>query len=111
MLAPLLALAMQLPSDQGSGSGLYADCKVYLSIADDLKGSTANDLQAGVCIGYISGFTDSVNGDHICASDATMGTIVRVYIAYMDKNPKLFDAPRAVGLDLALKDAYRCPAK
>jgi hypothetical protein len=111
MLAPLLALAMQLPSDQGSGSGLYADCKAYLAIADNPKTSSANDLQAGVCIGYISGFSDSTNGNNVCVSDATMGTIVRVYVAYMDKNPKLFDAPRAVGVGLALKDAYPCPAK
>jgi len=111
MLAPLLALAMQLPSDQGMGSGLYADCKLFVSGMDNPGSTTAHDFQAGTCIGYISGYSDAANDEHFCASTATMGTIVRVYLAYMDKNPKMFDLPRGYGLELALRDAYPCPVK
>jgi hypothetical protein len=109
MLAPLLALAMQI-SDASKGSALYSECKAYISYIDK-TGPSSNDFEGALCIGYISGFSDSANGDHFCASEATMGTIVRVYIAYMDKNPKLFDAPKAVGLDSAMREAYPCPIK
>jgi len=110
MLAPLLALAMQLPSDQGNGSGLYSACKAYVSFIDR-TGQPSREFDEGTCIGYVSGYADSGNDERFCASEATMGTIVRVYLAYMDKNPKLFDMPRAYGLELALRESYPCPAK
>ena len=36
---------------------------------------------------------------------------MRVYVAYMDKYPKLMDLPRSAGLELALVTAYPCPRK
>jgi hypothetical protein len=46
-----------------------------------------------------------------CAQSATVGTIAKVYIAYMDKNPKMFDEREGTGFISALQEAYPCPAK
>jgi len=101
---------MQLPNDPGSGSGLYAACKAWVAFIDKTA-QERNPSEEMFCIGYVSGFSDSATGEHFCASDATMGTIVRVYLAYMDKNPKMFDLPRGIGLELALRESYPCPVK
>jgi hypothetical protein len=69
-------------------------------------------LDAGVCLGYMGGFAETrVAAKSLCAPSASAGALVRVYIAYMDKYPKLMDEPRWVGVGLALEDAYGCPVK
>jgi hypothetical protein len=47
----------------------------------------------------------------ICVTGATKSTVVRVYLAYMDKHPKLFDVPKQIGLGLALRESYPCRAQ
>jgi hypothetical protein len=42
---------------------------------------------------------------------ASDGTLSRIYVAYMQKNPKLLDEYKGTGLFLALRDAYPCPVK
>jgi hypothetical protein len=41
----------------------------------------------------------------------SMGTVIRTYVAYMEKNPKLLEAYRGVGLHMAILEAWACPAK
>ena len=40
-----------------------------------------------------------------------LGTIVRVYVAYMQKTPKEMDEDKHVGLLHAIVGAYPCPTK
>jgi hypothetical protein len=113
MLVPLLALAMQTPADLAKGSALYSECKSYISLIDKSRDiDTGGMLDAGICLGYISGVAEArMAAKNLCATSATTATMVRVYVAYMDKYPKLLDGPRWVGVGLALEDAYACPAK
>jgi hypothetical protein len=67
-------------------------------------------MDGGRCLGYLAGFADAA-GERFgfCVKGTTTGTLARVYVAYMDKNPKLFDEPESVTVDFALADAYPCP--
>jgi len=47
----------------------------------------------------------------LCIKDARVGTIIRVYVAYMQKNPKLLDDLKIFGVIEAMKDSYSCSAK
>jgi len=111
MLIPLLAIALLGPPDRGSI--LYADCKSFVAVLDDTANqSYTNALGGGRCAGYIEGMLDGANGLRgFCVGSATTGTIARVYVAYMDKNPKMFDEREGTGFMSALQETYPCPAK
>jgi hypothetical protein len=51
----------------------------------------------------------SVEPSTICLGGASMGTTIRVYVAYMDKNPKLMDEWMITGVGRALRENYPCP--
>ncbi len=63
-----------------------------------------------LCVAYIDGFTDGLNleRDTVCVVGASLGTLSRVYISYMEKNPRLLDEHKVVGLRRALLDIYPC---
>ena len=111
MLVPLLALAILAPTDKGST--LYTDCKAFVAM---LNGNAKQEYSVAAsafrCAGYVDGIMDGADGLRgFCASNASTGTIVRVYIAYMDKNPKMFDEREGTGFMSALQEAYPCPMK
>jgi hypothetical protein len=62
------------------------------------------------CLGYIGGYIDGTNrlGEYVCVRSATLNTVVRVYVAFMQRNPKLMDEAKSLGVLLALKDSYSC---
>ena len=111
MLVPLLAFAMLAPPNVGSS--LYADCKSFVAVLDDTANQNHHDtLGAGRCSGYIEGMLDGANGLRgFCVGSATLGTIARVYIAYMDKNHKMLDEREGAGFMSALQETYPCQAK
>ena len=111
MLIPLLTLALYLPATDSMGSALYRDCKADIRVMDSSTGGESSDLNpAEDCIQYVAGFTDALTISHqICPPDGvSRATLIRIYIAYMDKYPKLFDQDRAMGLWGALAGAYPC---
>jgi hypothetical protein len=65
------------------------------------------------CFGYFEGYTNvlSANSSSLCIGQARIGTLIRVYLAYMDKNPKLLDDPKLISVTYALKESYSCPTK
>jgi hypothetical protein len=94
------------------GIDLYHDCQAEVRIDDSPSPSNQDITPAQSCISYISGFIDglALGGDNfICAESATMNTAIRVYVAYMDKNPALMDQPKWAGLYQALAVTYHCP--
>jgi len=136
MLIPLLALAMMQPTpvDLKTGTRLYHSCQeakkmvLWKSGQDCGKAKAlnaegakvadgSNDVhndQVSECLAYIGGYIDGshVSDDHLfCMGEVTVGTTIAVYLAFMDRNPKFLDSPRALGLGLALMEAYPCPAK
>ena len=98
------------------GSYLFHSCQAAIRIMDlPTNAGTEEDLEdSRFCQGYLSGFVDLaqlIPSSSICVGeDATAGTLFRVYVAYMEKNPKLMDASMIHGVILALRDAYPCPA-
>jgi hypothetical protein len=115
MLAPLLALAMmQQPRtvpEGDRGSRLYRDCRATVRFSDGTD-SGADTVLSASCVAYINGFLDGVemaDNHAICVGGASLGTLARVYVAYMAANPKAMDSERSVGLTAALLQNYACP--
>lgn len=113
MLVPILLLSMQFPPS-ALGSDLYSVCQTVVRVADnpDHPTSESEFTKATQCLSYVEGFTDGLATSikPICIGDATMGTMVRVYVQYMQAHPKLMDAPKGIGLNAALQSNYPCPA-
>jgi len=110
MLAPLLALAMQVV-DANRASTLYGNCRGAIRVQNDPDKATSADMErADICAAYLSGFVDATADRYFCVGDATMGTLARVYVAYMDAHPKRMEDGRARTVYDAFQDAYPCKA-
>lgn len=112
--ALLMFLAPQTSSRSADTSDLYQACKAYVRV-NDHENNHEDVYLAGYCPGYIKGYLAGLalfGGDStICASQTTLATAARVYTAFLDHNPKLFDQPPEVGFALSMLDAYPCPTK
>jgi Rap1a immunity proteins len=91
---------------------LYESCKAFARVTDGQDGHV-DAYTAPYCLGYMQGYFAGVAllsaPGVACASHATKGTVARVYAAYMDRNPRLFDEPEEVGFFLSMHDSYGCP--
>ena len=76
------------------------------------KASQPDLIHGSYCVGFLNGFTGNLDATNhtICTNGASMGSVVRAYVAFMDKNPSLLQEDRRIGLRLALQEAYACPA-
>lgn len=112
MLIPLLVFAMASagPSPESRGLILFQQCKTNVRMLDNnAAGATFTDYQnAASCMAYFDGFTDAYPDGLFCLGTATLGTVSRVYVAYMEKHPKLMDEHRSEGVRQALSDSYPC---
>ncbi len=119
MLTALLAFSIiqsSAPLDENQrGSYLFRACQGTIRFQDAGVTGTNNDAaKSQFCVAYIGGFLDGLemaNSHAICTRNATMGTIARVYVAYMEKNPKDLDVEMPVGMLNAIMGAYPCPVK
>ncbi len=94
-----------------SGTYLFHACQASIRVMDSPTASEEDIRDGAFCAGYFHAFgdyNDMNSGSSICLSNARVGTSIRVYSAYMEKNPKGLDAPMIVGVIQALKDAYPC---
>jgi hypothetical protein len=105
--------------DQGPalGSDLVDQCKTYVRFTTSGSGDA---FKAGECFGYINGFGDGTGsiaplppsanwrGRGYCYTNASSVTLAKVYLAFMEKNPKYLDYDEGKTLLLALHDAYPC---
>ena len=80
--------------------------------SDDPASAQAKAELAGstYCFGYLGGYIDGLNvlKEQVCLHEASLNTIARVYVVYMQKNPTLMEEGRALGLLLSLKSSYGC---
>lgn len=111
MLAlPLLLFAGQVaaPADLSRGSHLYGSCQVAVRWSDDPASAQAKvELASSTyCLGYLGGL--NVLKEQVCLRGASLNTIARVDVLYMQKNPTLMEEGRALGLLLSLKSSYGC---
>jgi len=117
MLTPLVLLALMQSADipvAQRGSDLFHSCQANLRALDSPSPVSNIDLgPAMACQAYISGFLDgfSMADDKLVCVDenATVGTISRIYVAFMEANPKLMDEPKISGFYQALAVNYTCP--
>jgi hypothetical protein len=96
------------------GSQMFLDCKSGIKLIESSASGVRDkdiDLHGGErCVNYFVGFTEAASfGTLLCWGNGTIGTMMRVYIAYMEAHPKMMDEPRAMGVQFALFDAYHCP--
>jgi len=94
-----------------SGARLFHSCQASIRSMDSPKVSEGDLRDEGFCLGYFRGFGDynAMNsGSSICLDNATTGTIIRVYVAFMEKNPKNLDEEMIFGAIYALKETYPC---
>jgi hypothetical protein len=94
------------------GTYLFHACQASIRVMDAPNVGASDLHDAEFCRGYFRGFGDlnDMRGSTICLSSASSGPTIRVYVAFMEKNPKLLDAPMIVGVVDALVDAYPCQA-
>ena len=114
MLAPILMLVMAAqttPADpRDRGSALFNNCQINVKMTPE--DTLPNYQAAAACTAYIDGYTDGIEtGKYFCVGGATLGTLARVYVAYMEKHPKLMDIYKSEVLFLALLESYPCPIK
>ena len=100
------------PADGSKGEGLYHNCKAAVKF---MNGNTEQtEYDPGMCVGYIEGFTESgvlsgaASSAYCFDADTSTGVIIRLYVQFMETNPKLMDAPRFIGLAQALSANYPC---
>jgi Rap1a immunity proteins len=106
-----LALGLQSSVDPvESGSRMYHNCQANIRVMDGEHVTDSEIDNALICSSYIRGFIDGFGSasSALCLVGATSGTMSRVYVSYMQKNPKLMDSQARIGVLAALKDAYNC---
>ena len=94
------------------GSELYHACQAAIRVMD--RTPKQGDIGSSeFCRGYFTAFYEfnTLLKTSICMSGSTVGTTERVYVQYMEKNPKLMDEMMLFGLTDAMKANYSCPAK
>ena len=112
MLAPVLALAtaLQTPAEMGKGAYLYHACIAAVRVQDASQPNEEDISMSAECSSYVSGFIDASSlAPALCLPNTTVATVVRLYVNYMAKHPKLMDKARGQGLFYSLSDAYSCP--
>ena len=122
VLAASVSAAAQSSAPRSSAppsEKLFHSCEAAVNLMDaNLQAQSDSAIQsettsADYCTGYFTGMADVVTLEKtsLCISDASIGTMIRVYVAYMVKSPKLLDDPEIAGVLAALKGSYACPAK
>lgn len=116
MFVPILIFVLGTGQDAGhpmTGDELVQACRASVRILNG-EGREGDTLNAHFCASFVEGFISGlhVSDDKVCVrSEDNRATLVKVYVAYMDKNPRLLDSTADVGLYLALKEGYPCAAK
>jgi hypothetical protein len=119
MIVPILVLAALVPNQQPTselnrGSTLYHQCQVEIR-TESADVPAIDSLEMAMCQQYIQGLIDgdAASGTpQIChPASTTLGTVIVIYAAYMEKHLRLMDEYKGIGAFAALKEAYPCPAR
>jgi hypothetical protein len=104
----------EVPRYADLGRGLYSDCRAALKTVEADKPTAADQLSSAKCQGYLEAFVDlrgSELTDFCPPDEASLGTVLRIYLNFMVKNPTYMDRPRREGVRAALKESYPCQSK
>jgi hypothetical protein len=117
MFAPIFMLALAFQAspkpDASNGAYLVHACQSAIREMDHPNDDSAKVYEAAICMFYIQGFMDGEDaaGKGACWMNASYENVVKAYVAYMEKHPKMMEMDKRVGLVLALGNAFPCPAK
>jgi len=93
------------------GNQLLERCSAYLKARDNPPLTAKEQIDAGFCLGYLSGITDSnaaLKRDFCAPADATIEQFARVVVKWLRDNPaKLHLNAGDVSLT-ALRSAFPC---
>ena len=100
------------PGEMTKGAALYRVCQAEVRLMDmpTLTKATQSDLLNGsYCVGYLNGFVSNLQpATTVCTNGIAIGELVRIYVAFMERNPVLMDKDRRLGLHHALHEALPC---
>lgn len=66
------------------------------------------DVDKGICIGYVSGVADSISASVCIPPDVETGQLVKTTINYMNRNPALLHHDAAPIVVAALEEGFPC---
>ena len=100
-------------ADSQRGTWLFQACQGAVRWMDaPITNKPVDDVENfDNCTAYLGGYIEGADPGVCPSPEATMGTFVRVYVAYMQKNPKMLDTWRTRGLEAAMRRAYPCRKK
>jgi hypothetical protein len=99
--------------DVQDGSYLHKSCQAVVKMMNSSSSTEAGDAieESDFCLGYFKALLDMHNlqgHNGLCVNNARTGTVILVYVEYMDRNPKLMDEPMVLGAISALHYGYAC---
>lgn len=111
---PAIHGQQEVLSEQEKGSSLFQACKANIRVVDSNVEGEADHYYAYRCVGYLQGFMDTIPlsskqaWPRVCIGGATIGTLARVYVKFIEDNPKYLDMHRGIGFIEAMRAAYPC---
>jgi hypothetical protein len=116
VLIPVIASPKTASSQEQASvraSDLVNDCNAYVHKGSDHLGNGEH------CLGYVEGFMDGMGNEMLrlhdkntheapCYKEVSIDTLIKVYLAFMEKNPKYLDYDEGKTLRMAVDDAYPC---
>jgi hypothetical protein len=104
-------------SENERGATLYRECKLGIKVVDDTKHSEPDEVDTATkCLRYFQGYTEALAAvdepTKVCLPDSTtIGTVIHVYVRFMDIHPRYLDDRIWQGTYHALIEAYPCKKK
>ena len=117
MIVPFLALAIfqqtASVSQNTRGTILFHQCQAVIRLDDSPSTFPDQDLAtANHCLDFIQGFSEGLSaGGQACFNGAGHGTLVRVYVKFMETHPTYLDQDKGIGFYVAMLQAYPCAKK
>ena len=108
LVSLLMALQTVHLSPSQRGSNLFDSCRGMIR---QQNGSydPKDAVGAAECLGYLEATVELENMKRFCVKgDFSAATLARVYVLFMEKNPRYLDVLQAEGVIAALRDGYPC---
>jgi hypothetical protein len=111
MIAAVALMLSAGPAAAGflTGDGLLEQCREY---EKSQAGQDYSYVEAGLCLGYITGVGDMVKAatSRACPpEDANRGQVILVVIKFLKENPAKLHVAAFVSITVAMQEAWPCP--
>lgn len=108
-LLGLVFLAPPVWASEEIGLELLDTCR---SEQQALRGVPTRSVRYGLCLGYLKGVADSLNGRGFCIPDQETGTLTqalkRAFLRYASENPEKLALPARYTVLPAFQRAFPC---